>query len=258
MIYCCTMTPMGYKQRRQPCRTINCRKPNCHHKMHKSHVKTTMLMGHRGPFGSCSSAGMRYSYLFQSRQGGDARPWIPPPPPVALPISFPGRLHWLPMSFAPWCPEHQLPNPDNETLLKGYRGSSGLKVPKAPQTLWTAWPRSFGLFYWCGPNSGTGTFLKMFAFTPGIRWDKTDSERSPSEITAAPDLLCLPGLRLCDSSCPSKPQLSWASKPQETQEQFWAAQPVALQGWLGFNYAPGGFLVGGWSNSVWHHLAMEG
>lgn len=36
MIYCCTMRPTRYKQRRQPCRTINCHKPSCHHKTHKT------------------------------------------------------------------------------------------------------------------------------------------------------------------------------------------------------------------------------
>lgn len=77
VIFCCTTRPMRYKQRRQPCRTINCHKPNCHHEMHKSHVKTTPLTGRRGPFGSCSSTGMKHRCLFQGRQGRDAPAWPP-------------------------------------------------------------------------------------------------------------------------------------------------------------------------------------
>lgn len=77
VIYRCTTRPMRYKQRRQPCRTINCHKPNCHHEMQKSHVKTAPLTGRRGPFGSCSSSGMKHRCLFQSRQGGDAWAWPP-------------------------------------------------------------------------------------------------------------------------------------------------------------------------------------
>lgn len=91
-------------------------------------------MGHRGPYGSRSSAGMRYRCLFQSKQWGDACPW-PPPPPAALLISFPaqGTPHQLLMSFSPWYPEHQPPNPDDETFPKGYQVSSGPKSPKAPK-----------------------------------------------------------------------------------------------------------------------------
>lgn len=68
MICCCAARPTRYKQRRQPCRTINSHKPSCHHSMHKSLVKTTLLMGHRGFYGSCTSADMGYRGLFQSRR----------------------------------------------------------------------------------------------------------------------------------------------------------------------------------------------
>lgn len=72
VIYCCTTKPVRYKQRRQPCRTINCHKPNWHQEMLKNHMKTTPKMGHRGPFGSCSFAGRG------CRQRGDVSPWPPP------------------------------------------------------------------------------------------------------------------------------------------------------------------------------------
>lgn len=207
-------------------------------------------MGHRGPYGSRSSAGTRYRCLFQSKQWGDACPW-PPPPPAALPISFPAQGLGHPTGFS-WAFPHGIQTTSPPILMmrhfwkaiKFHRAQSHLKHPNPLHSLamwfWTL------LLVWS--HSGPGTYLKMFVFTPGVRWDKTGSERGPSAITAAPDQLCLPGLRLCGSSRPSKPQHSWTSKPQEMQEQFWWAQPVALQGWLGFNYVPGGFLVGGWSN----------
>lgn len=145
MIYCCTVRPTRYKQRRQPCRTINCHKPSCHHKRHKSLVKTTLLMGHRGFYGSCASADMRYRGLFQSRRC----------PSLAFTTTcsssrlFPCWGSGIPFSWAlPMIPK--APKPFGQP---GYTVLDSL-ISAAP--------------FWRGTTL-IGTYLKMFVFTPGIR-----------------------------------------------------------------------------------------
>lgn len=114
MIYCCTIRPTRYKQRRQPCRTINCHKPSCHHKIHKSLVKTTLLMGHR------------ILWYRPPPKVGDTHSWTAPPP-AALPISSPAEgLEYPSHEFCPL-------------------------ISQSTQTLWTAWPCIFGLSCWCSP-----------------------------------------------------------------------------------------------------------
>lgn len=139
VIYCCTTKPMRYKQRRQPCRTINCHKPNCHHEMHKNHVKATPKMGHRRLFGSCSSAGRG------CRQRGDGSPWPPPS------HSWDGgwKTPWLPINFHPWCPELKPLKPKGFQRYSRFIRSKGTY---STQTLWMPRTHTFVFWYWYSPT----------------------------------------------------------------------------------------------------------
>lgn len=159
---------MGYKQRREPCRTINCHKQNCHHGTPTSYVKTTLLMGHSG--------GILAAALLLARGTGascKAGKGETPGPGLHhhlqfLPSPYQGLGH--PPGFS-WHPEHQPPTPDDETLLKRYEVSSGPKAPKASKHFGQPSHVVLDAFVGVVPL-WAGTCLKMLVFTPGIRWDK--------------------------------------------------------------------------------------
>lgn len=191
MICCCAARPTRYKQRRQPCRTINSHKPSCHHSMHKSLVKTTLLMGHRGFYGSCTSADMGYRGLFQSRR----YPSLASITTCSSSCLLPCRGSGIPSSWV--LPLNFLVNPTPLDSLAMQSWTVLLvQLPSEREPLWKA------PLWRC--------------LSSPQRSGRTSSESSPSETTAASDFLCLPGVPLCGSSCPSKPQYLRTSKPQET------------------------------------------